>query len=38
LADLLEAGLPLMRGLEVLWEQTENRRLQEVLASLATQV
>ncbi len=38
LADLLEAGLPLMRVLEVLWEQTENRRLQEVLASLATQV
>ncbi len=38
LADLLEAGLPLMRGLDVLWEQTDNRRLQEVLASLATQV
>lgn len=38
LADLLEAGLPLMRGLDVLWEQTENRRLQEVLASLASQV
>ncbi len=38
LADLLEAGLPLMRALDVLWEQTENRRLQEVLASLASQV
>jgi len=38
LADLLEAGLPLMRGLDVLWEQTDNRRLQEVLASLASQV
>jgi type II secretion system protein F len=38
LADLLEAGLPLMRALDVLWEQTESRRLQEVLASLASQV
>ncbi len=38
LADLLEAGLPLMRAIDVLWEQTENRRLQEVLASLASQV
>jgi len=38
LADLLESGLPLMRAIDVLWEQTENRRLQEVLASLASQV
>ncbi len=38
LADLLESGLPLMRALDVLWEQTENRRLQEVLASLVSQV
>ena len=38
LADLLESGLPLMRALDVLWEQTENRRLQEVLAGLVSQV
>ena len=38
LADLLEAGLPLMRALDVLREQTESRRLQEILASLASQV
>jgi len=30
LADLLESGIPLMRALDVLWEQTESRRLQEV--------
>jgi len=38
MADLLESGLPLMRALDILWEQTENRRLQEVLASLVSQV
>lgn len=38
LADLLESGLPLMRTLDVLREQMENPRLQEVLADLASQV
>ena len=38
LADLLESGIPLLRALDILWEQTESRRLQEVLASLASQV
>jgi len=38
LADLLESGIPLMRALDILWEQTESRRLQEVLANLASQV
>jgi len=38
LADLLESGLPLMRALDILREQTESRRLKEVLASLASQV
>jgi len=38
LADLLESGLPLMRALDVLREQTESRRLQEMLASIASQV
>jgi len=38
LADLLESGIPLMRALDILWEQTESPRLQEVLASLASQV
>ncbi|MEE8114171.1 MAG: type II secretion system F family protein, partial [Nitrososphaerales archaeon] len=38
LADLLESGLPLMRTLDVLREQMENPRLQEVLADLASQI
>jgi len=38
LADLLESGLPLMRALDVLWEQTENRRLQQILSDLASRV
>jgi type II secretory pathway component PulF len=38
LADLLESGLTLMRALNLLREQTENRRLQEILADLASQV
>jgi type II secretory pathway component PulF len=37
-ADLLESGLTLMRALQVLREQTENPRLQEVLADLASEV
>ena len=38
LADLLESGIPLLRALDILREQTESRRLQEVLASLASRV
>jgi len=38
LADLLESGLTLMRALDVLREQTENPRLQEILADLASHV
>ncbi len=38
MADLVESGLPLMRALEVLREQTENRRLQEILSNVAAQV
>ncbi len=38
LADLLESGIPLMRALDILREQTENRRLQDILSSIALQV
>jgi len=38
LADLLESALPLMRALDVLRDQTENRRLQEILSDLASHV
>lgn len=38
LADLLDAGLPLMKALEVLREQTENARLQSILADVASHV
>jgi len=38
LADLLESGLPLMRALDVLREQMENRRLQEILSDLVSHV
>ena len=38
LADLLESGLPLMRALDILREQTENRGLQEILSDLASHV
>jgi type II secretion system protein F len=38
LADLLEAGLTLMRALDVLREQTEHPRVREVLAEVASQV
>jgi len=38
LADLLESGLPLMRALDVLREQMENRRLQEILSDLVLHV
>ena len=38
LADLLESGIPLMRALDILREQTENRRLQDVLANIVLQV
>ena len=38
LADLLESGLTLMRALDVLREHTENPRLREVLAELASQI
>ncbi len=34
LADLLEAGLPLLRALEVLQEQTENRKMTDVVSGL----
>ena len=38
LADLLEAGLPLLRALTVLQEQTESRRLAEVLSAISALV
>ena len=38
MADLLESGLTLMRALDVLREQTENPRLQEILLDLASQI
>ncbi len=38
LADLLESGLPLMRAIDILREQTENRHLQEILSDLASHV
>jgi len=38
LADLLESGLPLMRALDILREQTENRSLQKILSDLASHV
>ncbi len=38
LADLLESGLPLMRALDVLREQTENQHLQEILSDLASHI
>lgn len=38
LADLLESGLTLMRALDVLLEQTENRRLQQILSDLVSRV
>ena len=38
LADLLEAGLTLMRALDVLREQTEHPRVRDVLADVASQV
>ena len=38
LADLLESGLTLMRALDILREQTENPRLHEILADLASHV
>jgi len=38
LADLLEAGLPLMRALDVLGEQTESRLLADILSAISAQV
>ncbi|MFQ5796860.1 MAG: type II secretion system F family protein [Candidatus Bipolaricaulia bacterium] len=38
LSDLLEAGLTLMRALNVIRDQTENPRLQEILGDLVSQV
>ncbi len=38
MADLIDAGLPLLRALEVLQGQTENRRFKQVLAALADDV
>jgi type II secretion system protein F len=38
LADLLESGLTLMRGLDVLREQTEHPRVREVLAEVGSRV
>src|SRR5919204_1617155 len=38
LADLLGSGLTLMRSLDVLREQTEHPRVQEVLAEVAADV
>jgi len=35
LATLVEAGLPLLRGLKILEEQEENRRLKAVIGSIA---
>lgn len=38
LSDLLEAGLTLMRALNVIQDQTENPRLQEILGDLVSHV
>src|SRR5687768_13603255 len=38
LADLLESGLTLMRGLDVLREQTDHPRVREVLAEVGSRV
>ncbi len=38
LATLIEAGLPLLRGLRLLQEQTENRLMKEVVGELAFRI